>query len=219
MPEVELPTIIPVFPLPNVVLFPDVMLPLHIFEPRYRQMIRDTREKTPPLIGMALLRGNWQEDYEGRPEIFPICCAGEMVRLSPLPDGRFNILLRGVRECQLKEELSDTGKLYRECVVEWRQAQPQLLASSLRQDINRLLDTYLKKNETVQKFLSDPTVEDEFFVNFFAFHLDFLPIEKQSLLEAASIPERATLLRDMLDFKLTEGHWADGGPTHKPRLH
>jgi hypothetical protein len=219
MSEVELPTIIPVFPLPNVVLFPDVMLPLHIFEPRYRQMIREAREKTPPLIGMALLRGNWQEHYEGRPEIFPICCAGEMIRISPLPDGRFNILLRGLRECQLKEELSDTGKLFRECVVEWRRSEPQPLVPSLRQDINRLLETYLKKNETVQKFLSDPTVEDEFFVNFFAFHLDLLPIEKQSLLEAVSISERATLLRDMLDFKLTEGHWADGGPANKSRLH
>jgi len=219
MSEIELPATIPVFPLPNVVLFPDVMLPLHIFEPRYRQMIRETREKTPPLIGMALLRGNWQEQYEGRPEIFPICCAGEMVRVSPQPDGRFNILLRGVRECHVKEELTDTGKLYREFAVEWRQPNPQPLVSVLRQDLNRLLEAYLKKNETVQKFLSDPTVEDDFFVNFFAFHLDFLPIEKQSLLEAASIPERATLLRDMLDFKLTEGRWADGGPSSKSRLH
>lgn len=219
MSEVELPTIIPVFPLPNVVLFPEVMLPLHIFEPRYRQMIRETREKAPPLIGMALLRGNWQEQYEGRPEVFPICCAGEMVRIAPLQDGRFNVLLRGVRECSIKEELSNTGKLYREFVVEWRQPNPQPLVSSLRQDLDQLLDAYLKKNEAVQKFLSDPTVGDEFFVNFFAFHLDLLPIEKQSLLEAASIPERATLLRDMLDFKLTEGRWADGGSSTKSRLH
>lgn len=219
MSELELPSVIPVFPLPNVVLFPEVMLPLHIFEPRYRQMVRETREKTPPLIGLALLRGDWQEHYEGKPEVFPLCCAGEMVRISPLQDGRFNILLRGFRECQVKEELPDTGKLYREFAVEWRQPGQQPLAPSLRQELNRLLDSYLKKNETVQKFLSDPTVEDDFFVNFFAFHLDFLPIEKQSLLEAAAIPDRATLLRDMLDFKLTEGRWADGGPSNKSRLH
>ena len=55
----DLPTTIAVFPLPNVVLFPDVMLPLHIFEPRYRQMVRDAHDKTPALIGMALLRGDW----------------------------------------------------------------------------------------------------------------------------------------------------------------
>ena len=219
MSEVELPTTIPVFPLPNVVLFPDVMLPLHIFEPRYRQMIQETREKTPPLIGLALLRGNWQEQYEGRPEVFPVCCAGEMVRVSPMPDGRFNVLLRGVQECHLKEELSGTGKLYREFAVEWRQPDPQLLALSLRRELDGLLEAYLKKNETVQKFLSDPTVEDGFFVNFFSFHLDLLPIEKQSLLEAVSLPERATRLRDTLDFKLTEGHWTDGGSANKSRLH
>jgi Lon protease-like protein len=220
MAESAQTTIIPVFPLPNVVLFPDVMLPLHIFEPRYRQMVRDTQMKTPPLIGMALLRGNWQEQYEGRPEIFPVCCAGEMVRVSPLPDGRFNILLRGTQEYRLKEEVSDPTKLYREFAVECIKRELQPLASAMRQELNQLLNSYLQKNEAVQKFLADPTVEDEFFINFFAFHLDFLPIEKQSLLEANSLPERATLLRDMLDFKLTEGRWAEGsGPSHKSRLH
>jgi uncharacterized protein len=220
MAEAALTTIIPVFPLPNVVLFPDAMLPLHIFEPRYRQMVRDAQTKTPPLIGMALLRGNWQEQYEGRPEVFPVCCAGEMVRVSPLPDGRFNVLLRGTRKCRIKEEVSDSAKLYREFTVEWLEQDPQPLASSVRQELNQLLHTYLQKNEAVQKFLTDPTIEDDFFINFFSFQLDLLPIEKQSLLEATSIPERATRLRDMLDFKLTEGRWAEGsGPTHKTRLH
>jgi Lon protease-like protein len=215
----DLPHLIPVFPLPNVVLFPDVMLPLHIFEPRYRQMVRDTEGKTPPLIGMALLRGNWQEQYEGRPEIYPICCVGEMVRLVPLPDGRFNILLKGVRECRIKEELS--GKIYREAVVEWRPPSKEPLRPELRTELVRLLDTYLQKNESVQKFLTDPTVEGDFFVNFFAFHLDLLPIEKQSLLEAVTLTERATLLRDMLDFKLTEARWPEGGAgaANKPRMH
>ena len=72
----ELPDIIPVFPLPNVVLFPRVQLPLHIFEPRYRAMVRDVMEADPPLIGMALLRGDWQEQYEGNPQVFPVGCVG-----------------------------------------------------------------------------------------------------------------------------------------------
>ena len=53
------------------ILFPQVMLPLHIFEPRYRRMVRDAETQRPPLIGMTLLRGNWQEQYEGTPDIFP----------------------------------------------------------------------------------------------------------------------------------------------------
>jgi len=215
----DLPTIIPVFPLPNVILFPEVMLPLHIFEPRYRQMVRDTEHKSPALIGMALLRGNWQEQYEGRPDIFPVGCAGEMIRTALLPDGRFNILLKGVREYRITEEVST--KSYREMVVEWRPLAKEHLRAGQRQELNGLLDTYLQKNEAVRKFLADPTVEDGFFVNFFAFHLDFLPIEKQSLLEAQTIPERATLLRDMLDFKLMEGRWPEGSPggQGKSRMH
>jgi Lon protease-like protein len=219
MPEPEQTTIIPIFPLPNVVLFPEVMLPLHIFEPRYRQMVRETNDRTPPLIGMALLRGNWQEQYEERPDVFPVCCVGEMVRVSPLADGRFNVLLRGVRECQIQEELRETGKLYRECAITWREPDQQPLDSSLRQELNQMLETYLQKNESVQKFLSDPTVADAFFINFFAFHLDLLPLEKQSLLEATSLPERAALLRDMLDFKLTAGQWGQGGGGPKTRMH
>ena len=215
----DLPTTIAVFPLPNVVLFPDVMLPLHIFEPRYRQMVRDTHDKTPALIGMALLRGDWQEQYEGRPEIFPVCCVGEMVRMVPLPDGRFNILLKGLRECRIKEELA--GKMYREAVIEWRPLAKGSLPADLRRDLNGLIGTYLQKNEAVQKFLADPSVEDDFFINFFAFQLPFLPIEKQTLLEAETIAERGTLLRDMLDFKLTEARLPEGGPggPGKPRMH
>ncbi len=142
-----------------------------------------------------------------------------MVRLVPLPDGRFNILLKGVRECRIKEELS--GKMYREAVVEWRPLARERLLPEMRQDLNGLLETYLQKNEAVQKFLTDPSIEDSFFVNFFAFHLDFLPIEKQSLLEAVTVPERATLLREMLDFKLTAARWPEGGPggSGKPRMH
>jgi Lon protease-like protein len=215
----DFPTIIPVFPLPNVVLFPEVMLPLHIFEPRYRQMVRDTAGKNPPLIGMALLRGDWQAQYHGNPEIFPLGCAGEMVRMVPLQDGRFNILLKGVRIYRIKEELF--SKSYRQAVVEWQVPTKEHLPAAHRQELSRLLEAYLHKNEAVQKFLTDSTIEDSFFVNFFAFHLDLLPIEKQSLLEAQLLPERAARLRDILDFKLTEGRWkhsGDEGPG-KSRMH
>jgi Lon protease-like protein len=215
----ELPSLIPIFPLPNVVLFPQVMLPLHIFEPRYRKMVRDTEAKSPPLIGMALLRGNWQEQYEGNPEIFSVGCAGEMVRVAPLPDGRFNILLQGMRRYHIREEISTEG--YRQARVEWDPPLKEELDTGRRQELRQLLDRYLKKNEHVQKFLSDSSIDDDFFVNFFAFHLDFLPIEKQSLLEVQPLVGRADRLRDILDFKLTETGLPDSssGGVGKPRFH
>jgi Lon protease-like protein len=209
------PAIIPIFPLPNVVLFPQIMLPLHIFEPRYRQMVHEAQGKTPALIGMALLRGNWHEHYEGNPEIFPVGCVGEMVRVDSLPDGRFNILLQGVREYRIAEEV--TTKRYREARVDWQPNNKESLLTEQRQDLRRLLEQYLRNNEKVQQFLADPALADDFLVNFFAFHLDFMPIEKQGLLEALTLRERAERLRDMLDFKLSEPRGVDGGT--KPRLH
>lgn len=214
----ELPSIIPIFPLPNVVLFPQVMLPLHIFEPRYRQMVRNAETQTPPLIGMTLLRGNWQEQYEGTPDIFPVGCVGEMVRVHPLPDGRFNIMLQGLREFQVLEENVTNG--YREARVEWRPPAHEALSSKDRAELRQLLERYLRNNEKVQQFLTDQSIEDEFLVNFFAFHLDFMPIEKQGLLETLTLVERAERLRDMLDFKLSENQWpADPSSTGKTRLH
>ena len=215
---VDLPSIIPIFPLPNVILFPQVMLPLHIFEPRYRRMVRDAETQSPPLIGMALLRGNWQEQYEGTPDVFPIGCVGEMVRVNPLPDGRFNIMLQGMREFSIVEE--SVTNSYREAKVEWRPPMHGSLADGDRLQLRRLLERYLRNNEKVQQFLTDQSIEDEFLVNFFAFHLDFMPIEKQGLLETTTLSERAERLRDMLDFKLSETQWPEGGSSSgKTRLH
>lgn len=213
-------TLVPVFPLPNVVLFPNIMLPLHIFEPRYRQMVRDTMGKERRLIGVALFKGDWKQNYYGNPEIFSVGCAGEMLRTVPLPDGRFNILLQGVREYRVREEIF--AKSYREAVVEWRQPMPKVfLYKEQRAELARLLETYLDRQEAVHKFTSDPTIDDEFFVNFFAFHLDFLPLEKQSLLEAETLEERAERLRDILDFKMTAGCWGERGlkDPDKQRVH
>src|SRR5205085_1976564 len=83
------------FPLPNVVLFPQVVQPLHIFEPRYREMTADALADDR-LIAMALLQPGWEADYEGRPPIHPICCLGRIFAEKHLPDGRYNLLLRGL---------------------------------------------------------------------------------------------------------------------------
>src|ERR1700732_3420710 len=86
----ELPRIIPLFPLPNLVLFPGVAVPLHIFEPRYREMIADV-SASHGIIGMMLLKGDWERDYYAYPDIFEVGCAGRISLLTPLPDGRYNL--------------------------------------------------------------------------------------------------------------------------------
>jgi ATP-dependent Lon protease len=82
------------FPLPNVVLFPGAILPLHIFEPRYRLMTADAVTGNS-LIAMALLRAGWERDYYGRPAIEPVVCVGRIVAHERLADGKYNLLLQG----------------------------------------------------------------------------------------------------------------------------
>ena len=137
-----LPDIIPVFPLPNVVLFPQIVLPLHIFEPRYREMVRDAA-RGPRLIGMALLREGWQPDYHGGPPIFTTGTVGEMVRMEELPDGRFNIVLRGLREFVVQRELR--RRPYREAVVAWHAPLAGPLPPGLRKGITSLVRLYIER--------------------------------------------------------------------------
>jgi Lon protease-like protein len=96
--------IVPVFPLPNVVLFPGMFLPLHIFEPRYRDMTAAALQGER-LIAMALLKPGWQEQYEGSPPIHPILGMGKIVEHSTLPDGRYNLVLLGLVRVRVIQEI------------------------------------------------------------------------------------------------------------------
>jgi Lon protease-like protein len=104
------------FPLPNLVLFPHGVQPLHIFEPRYRQMLEHALADDC-LIAIALLKPGWEEDYEQRPAIYPVVCLGHVAAEQRLPDGRFNLLLYGLRRARILEELK-TDQLYRLARVE-----------------------------------------------------------------------------------------------------
>ena len=104
------PSTIPLFPLPDVVLFPDVALPLRIFEPRYRAMVADAI-KGNHIIGMVLLQPGHEADYEGRPPIFPVGCAGVITQVEQLPNGEYTLVLRGLQKFRVMSE--DPGGAYR----------------------------------------------------------------------------------------------------------
>jgi Lon protease-like protein len=104
------------FPLPNVVFFPQVMLPLHIFEPRYRQMTADALAGDR-LLAMALLQPGWEAEHADRPPLHPIACLGQIVADQALEDGRYNILLRGISRIRIVEEVPQ-DRLYRCARVE-----------------------------------------------------------------------------------------------------
>lgn len=95
--------VVRLFPLPNLVMFPHAVQPLHIFEPRYRQLLEDALAGDR-LIAMALLQPGWEADYEGRPSIYPVMCVGKVVGHARLENGEYNILLQGVRRGALVRE-------------------------------------------------------------------------------------------------------------------
>ena len=197
----HLPQTVPLFPLPNAVLFPGVPLPLHVFEPRYREMVREVERREERLIGMVLLRGDWRREYYGAPSVYPIGCAGKMVSVEPLQDGRYNILLHGVREFTIVDERRD--RAFREAEVQWRPAQQGSLPAELRTRMHALMQRFLEDREPkLVRLLNDSSLTDELLTNFLCYALDFSPVEKQGLLEASELSGRAARLCDVVQFAL-----------------
>jgi hypothetical protein len=194
--------LLPLFPLPNVVLFPNVFLPLHIFEPRYRDMVGEaiTGDR---MIGMVLLRPGWEQDYDGRPPVYPIGCSGLMTHVERLGDGRYNIVLRGFERFRILAE--DHSLSYRRAVTERLTERP--MDANDRAAVRRQrakLETMLASSHDSKG--ADPKIPsamgDEDLVNALAQYLDFEPLEKQALLEHHSLRTRAESLVELLEIKI-----------------
>jgi uncharacterized protein len=194
--------LLPLFPLPRVVLFPNVFLPLHIFEPRYREMVADA-VASDRTIGMALLRPGWERDYEGRPPVYPIGCSGVITHAERLADGRYNIVLRGVERFRIASEQHD--RPYRVAIVEaLRDASPSAddreAIRHHRSKLEALLAPTIEKGAAEPKM--PPAMPDEDVVNALAQYLDLEPLEKQALLEQSGLRSRAEALVELLEMKM-----------------
>ena len=195
-----LPPTIPIFPLPNVVLFPNVFLPLHIFEPRYRAMVNDALSGDR-IIGMVLLRPGHEAEYEGRPPVFPIGCAGVMTHSERLDDGRFNIVLRGMERFRIAGE--DNDKAYRLAHVS---GLPEDVSETDRAELRRhrhrleaLLASAMERSGKEPRF--PPAVPDEDLVNALAQYLELDILERQALLEQEGTLARCRALVDLLEIR------------------
>lgn len=217
----QFPSEFPIFPLPNVVLFPEVRLPLHLFEPRYRAMMERALEEDS-VIGMLLVRPDG-DAMQPRAPVFDVGCAGRITDWKRLDDGRFQLILTGERRFRLlHDELKAGG---------FRMAQTELLADPSFDELDAEhragITTDRSRIETLTLALARRTapravdmLRDQMMsldplelIHALSFSLDCAPLEKQGLLEASDPLERSHLLIRLLEFREAEQQFPDG-PTN-----
>jgi Lon protease-like protein len=213
------PELLPIFPLSNVVLFPRVKTPLHLFEPRYRQLARDALQ-AERRIGMVVVRPEHIDEMPGDPPIYPIGCAGVITESHRLPDGRYNIVLLGEHRVRVvAEEPRGESRLYRVARVmrlddpypESERARVARLRAAIVADVGVLV----RHAQPDRSHAFDPElfagVDDETFVNAVSNAFAFPAEEKQALLDAADVPERYARLASALSFQRLELESTGGG--------
>lgn len=198
---------IPAFPLPGAILFPRGQLPLHIFEPRYREMVRDAMAGDG-LIGMVQPR-NGKEP----PALFEIGCLGRIIGSEELEDGRFNILLEGVSRFRIAAE-AEAKTLYRQVDADQAgfddDAEPEPLASIQRAELERESRRYADSLGYAVDWAAVGNLDDEMLVNGIC---QIAPLDvgsKQALLEADGLSARADLLVQFMQFQRMLPGGADG---------
>ena len=192
--SVALPGTIPLFPLQDVMLFPDISRQFHIFEPRYRAMVADALGGDR-IIGMVLLQPGYEDEYEGRPPIFAVGCAGVIDDVEMFADGRYNIVLKGLTKFRILRE--DDTQPYRLADVE---ALPETLDADTRARLRaRRGDLEAAFAARTPDASPPPTnLTDEDLVNGLAQFLTLDPLERQQLLEADGVVPRAQALIDLM---------------------
>ena len=197
-----LPTVLPIFPLPTAVLFPNVFLPLHIFEPRYRQMVADALAGDR-MIGMVLLQPGYEAQYEDAPAVYDIGCAGLMTHSERLADGRYNIVLRGLHRFRIVGEEPPAGTvLYRRALIApmvEREDEPPVALKAERQKLEALLAPFLSASLAERGL--PRSMPDQDLINALAQYLELEPIEKLALLERDGPLARCRALVELLEMK------------------
>jgi len=203
----DLPQTIPVFPLPGALLLPRARLPLHIFEPRYLQMLDDTMKTPHRLIGMIQPRE--VPGGTSPPRLHAIGCAGRLTAFSETEDGRYMITLSGISRYRILRQVEGFSPYIR-CDVSWDGFERDMGgvekdASFARASFLALLGRYFAQQNLSTDWDSIKEAEDELLVNSLAMLLPFDPEDKQALLEAPSLTTRRETLVTLIEFALRRG--------------
>jgi Lon protease-like protein len=175
-------------------------LPLHVFEGRYRKMVADALGSHRS-IGISLLKPGWEEDYEGRPPIYPIGCWGEISQHERLEDGRYNIVLRARSRFRVREE--HPGEPYRLASVEVLPDAPGD-ADALDGLRRRVLTTIARAAEGPASLVLQGELPHDLLVNALSQSLGLRAVEKQSLLDCSTLEARYGRLLEILEFHILE---------------
>ncbi len=194
--------LVPLFPLSSVVFFPNTLLPLHIFEPRYREMVNTSLE-SEKIIGMALLKPGWESDYYGNPEVYDVIGMGRIVSSETLDDDKINIFLYGLQRAKIVEIVKDLPyRLARVSILENIQDSS---SESMRSEIDELIQTwnlYLDEKQKSHRINVNTKLPLETLTDALASLIFPNVFDKQKLLEEIDVQKRAQIIINDLNSRL-----------------
>lgn len=194
--------IVPLFPLATVVFFPHTLLPLHVFEPRYRQMVNDVLNHER-IIGMVLLKPEWEKSYYANPPIYSVACMGRIVSSEALEDGKFNVVLYGLKRVKILEIVKDLPyRLSRVKILEDVQGTNE---EAYRERIAELISRWnrmLGKEQESHKINIDTELTLGNMTDALSSSIVSNVFEKQELLEEDNVQERGEKILNNLETRL-----------------
>ena len=196
----ELPNNLPVFPLQGALLLPGGILPLNIFEPRYVQMVKDTIATSHRMIVMTLPASNENNGSD----VYKLACAGKLISFEETLDGRFLISLSGIIRCRLNEDLEEKGG-YKRMAVDFSEFLDDMKPNNIKIERNgffETLRTYFDIKGLSADWKAIEKCEDEKLITTLAMLCPFSDAEKQSLLEANCLTDRASLMKVILEMSV-----------------
>ena len=204
----DLPKVIPLFPLNNVLLLPKCKLPLNLFENRYLHMF-DCALSSDRLVGMIQPCEKLDSHKDkSSPKIYKIGCAGIIVAFNQTNDNRYEIVLKGLSRFEINKEL-DLLNGFRRAKVNWNMFKDDLNSLSSTKPTDRImfeekLKIYLKKLDVTADWQQIEASSDEDLVNSISMGCPFSNIEKQALLEAKNLEDRLRVLNSLLDMSIND---------------
>jgi Lon protease-like protein len=205
---VDLPEIIPVFPLPGALLLPRGQMPLNIFEPRYLAMVDDAFRDGHRLIGMIQPDIAHSPKNSDKPALFRVGCVGRITQLAESGDGRYILELTGVARFKVVGEL-EVLTAYRQCKVDFFAFADDFTARVGEDEVNReallvALADFLKANNLKVDWEGVESAPNEALVNALAMMSPYGPAEKQAMLEAPDLKTRAEILIAITEMDLAK---------------